>query len=71
MGYLSVIQRAGGHIVADTCIDVPPCWGPYYGKTGVTDSPKCAYYHQINKTDFMIRPLAEAIEAAIKGEVTT
>ena len=71
MGYLSVIQRAGGHIIADTCIDVPPCWGPYYGKTGVTDSPKCAYYHQINKTDFMIRPLTEAIEAAIKGEVTT
>lgn len=71
MGYLDIIQRAGGHVVADTCIDVPPCWGPIYGATGVTDSPKCAYYHQINKTDFMIRPLAEAIEAAIKGEVTT
>ena len=71
MGYLYVIERAGGHVIADTCIDVPPCWGPYYGATGVTDSPKCAYYHQINKTDFMIRPLREAIEAAIKGEVTT
>ena len=69
MGYLSIIRRAGGHIVADTCIDVPPCWRPYYGKTGVTDSPKCAYYHQINKTKFMIRPLAEAVQAALKGQV--
>lgn len=69
MGYLSIIQRAGGHIIADTCIDVPPCWQPYYGKTGVTDSPKCAYYNEIRKIKFMIRPLAEAVEAALRGEV--
>lgn len=70
MGYLSIIQRAGGHVVADTCIDVPPCWGPIYGKTGVTDSPKCAYYHELNRTMFRIRPLAQAVEAALIGEVT-
>lgn len=70
MGYLSIIQRAGGHVVADTCIDVPPCWGPIYGKTGVTDSPKCAYYHELNHTVFRIRPLAQAVEAALIGEVT-
>ncbi|MFA4966014.1 MAG: aconitase X catalytic domain-containing protein, partial [Thermoleophilia bacterium] len=69
MGYLSIIQRAGGNVVADTCIDVPPCWGPIYGKTGVTDSPKCAYYHELNHTMFRIRPLAQAIEAALIGEV--
>ena len=69
MGYLSIIQRAGGHVVAGTCIDVPPCWGPIYGKTGVTDSPKCAYYHELNRTVFRIRPLKQAVEAALVGEV--
>ncbi len=69
MGYLQTIQRAGGHIVADTCIDVPPCWQPYYGRTGVTDSPKCAYYNEIRKIKFIIRPLKECVEAAIRGEV--
>lgn len=68
-GYLDVIQRAGGHIVADTCIDVPPCWKPYYGAVGVTDSPKCAYYNEIRGIKFIIRPLEESIEAAILGEV--
>lgn len=70
MGYLQIIQRAGGHIITDTCIDVPPCWQPYYGKTGVTDSPKCAYYNEIRNIKFLIRPLEECIEAAIKGEVS-
>ncbi|MDW7660500.1 MAG: aconitase X catalytic domain-containing protein [Bacillota bacterium] len=69
MGYLDIIQRAGGHIVSDTCIDVPPCWQPYYGKVGVTDSPKCAYYNEIRDIKFIIRPLEEAVEAAIQGEV--
>lgn len=69
MGFLDIIQRAGGHIVADTCIDVPPCWQPYYGSVGVTDSPKCAYYNEIRGIKFIIRPIEEAIEAAIIGEV--
>lgn len=69
MGFLDDITRAGGHIIADTCIDVPPCWWPYYGKTAVTDSPKCAYYNEIRKIDFKIRPLEQAIQSAIEGEV--
>ncbi len=68
-GYLDIIQRAGGHVISDTCIDVPPCWYPYYGKTGVTDSPKCSYYYEIRKTNFIIRPLEESVEAALRGEV--
>ena len=69
MGYLDSIERAGGHIVSDTCIDVPPCWRPYYGSVGVTDSPKCAYYNEIRGIKFIIRPLEEAVEAAIIGKV--
>jgi hypothetical protein len=49
---------------------VPPCWWPYYGKSGVTDSPKCAYYNEIRNIEFKIRPLEKAIEAAVAGEVT-
>ena len=69
MGYLAVIQRAGGHVVADTCIDVPPCWKPYYGSSGVTDSPKCAYYNEMRDIKFIIRPIEECVEAALAGEV--
>lgn len=69
MGYLDIIERAGGHIVSDTCIDVPPCWRPYYGSVGVTDSPKCAYYNEMRGIKFIIRPLEEAVEAALKGKV--
>ncbi len=69
MGYGAIIARAGGHIVSDTCIDVPPCWQPYYHGVGVTDSPKCAYYNEIRDIEFIIRPIEEAVEAAICGEV--
>lgn len=69
MGLLNIIQRAGGHIITDTCIDVPPCWQPYYGGVGVTDSPKCMYYNEMRDIEFIVRPLEESIEAAIKGEV--
>ncbi|SFH40057.1 predicted aconitase subunit 1 [Desulfotomaculum arcticum] len=68
MGYLGIINRAGGHIVEDTCID-QPCWQFLYGKKGVTDSPKCAYYTERRNMDFVIRSISECIEAAIKGEV--
>jgi predicted aconitase len=69
MGYLDIIVRAGGHVVSDTCIDVPPCWWPLYGKEGVTDSPKCAYYNEARGIRFRIRPLEECVEAAVAGEV--
>ena len=69
MGYLDIIQRAGGNMIDSTCIDVPPCWQPYYGKTGITDSPKCAYYNEIRNIKFIIRPLEECVDAAIRGEV--
>lgn len=69
MGYLDSIQRAGGHILTDTCIDVPPCWQPYYGKVGVTNSPKNMYYNEMRDIEFIIRPIKETIKAAIKGRV--
>ena len=64
-GYLSEIERAGGHVVADTCID-EPCWHPYKDKTGATDSPKCAYYRRFKEA--VITRLKDCVEAAVKGE---
>ena len=34
MGYLATIQRAGGHVIPDTCMDVPGCWDIYYDRPG-------------------------------------
>ncbi|MFX4262159.1 aconitase X catalytic domain-containing protein [Pelotomaculum propionicicum] len=67
MGYLEIIEQAGGHIVDDTCID-QPCWRHLYGKRGVTDSPKCAYYAKRRNMEFVIRRLADCVEAAVRGE---
>jgi cis-L-3-hydroxyproline dehydratase len=69
MGYMSVIRRAGGHVVADTCMDIPGCWDIYYNRPGVTESPKCAFYCQLYGQRYAVRPLAQAVEAALTGEV--
>jgi len=68
MGYLEIINKAGGHIVEDTCVD-QPCWHHLNGKKGVTDSPKCAYYTKRRGMEFVIRSISECVEAAVKGEV--
>lgn len=68
MGFLDIIRRAGGHVVEDTCID-QPCWRHLYGKKGVTESPKCAYYTKRRNMGFVVRSLRQCVEAAIKGEV--
>jgi hypothetical protein len=69
MGYLSVIHRAGGHVIADTCMDLPGCWDIYYDRPGVTESQKCAFYCQVYGQRFAVRPLAQAVQAALAGEV--
>jgi hypothetical protein len=69
MGYLATIRRAGGHVLPDTCMDVPGCWDIYYGRPGVTESQKCAFYCQVYGQEYAVRPLMQAVEAAIAGEV--
>lgn len=44
-GYVALIEESGAHVVVDTCIDMF-CWNNLKGKTGMTDSPKCAYYRR-------------------------
>lgn len=68
MGLLAIIEKAGGHIVADTCID-QPCWRHLAGKVGATDSPKCAYYTKRRDMSFIIRSLRDCVEAGLKGSL--
>lgn len=68
MGLLETLQAAGGDIVDDTCMD-QPCWEFLYGKKGVTDSPKCAYYTKRRNMQFVIREVEECIEACMRGEI--
>jgi predicted aconitase len=68
MGLWDVIENAGGHIVDSTCID-QPCWRHLAGKTGATDSPKCAYYTRRRDMRLIIRSLRECVEGALRGSI--
>jgi predicted aconitase len=62
-GYVKTIEKAGGHVVVDTCID-EPCWIAYKEKVGMTDSPKCAYYRRFK--DVRVASLQDCVEAAVQ-----
>lgn len=68
MGITEILEAAGAAIIPDTCPD-QPCWKHLYGKVGVTESPKCAYYPKRRGMEFVIRDLDSCIEAALTGEV--
>ena len=65
IGYVDIIEKAGGHVVVDTCID-EPCWIVYKDKVGMTDSPKCAYYRRFKEA--IVARLKDCVDAAVKGE---
>jgi predicted aconitase len=65
MGCVDTIEKAGGCVVVDTCID-EPCWTVYKDKVGLTDSPKCAYYRRFR--DVVVAGLKDCVEAAVKGK---
>lgn len=65
IGYTKTIEHAGGRLVVDTCID-EPCWAAFKEKTGMTDSPKGAYYRRFK--DVAVARLGECVDAAIKGK---
>jgi len=64
-GYVDAIEKAGGHVVVDTCID-EPCWIAYRDKIGMTDSPKCAYYRRFKEV--RVARLEDCVKAAVRGE---
>ena len=68
MGIKKVLTDAGADLIPDTCPD-QPVWHYLIGKTGVTESPKCAYYPRRRGIRFILRNLDACIEAALTGEV--
>jgi hypothetical protein len=64
-GCIDIIERAGGHVIVDTCID-EPCWIVYKDKVGMTDSPKCAYYRRFKEA--RVERLQDCVETAIRGK---
>ncbi len=62
-GFVHIIEKAGGHVVVDTCID-EPCWVAYRDKVGMTDSPKCSYYRRFKEV--RVDRLRECVETAVK-----
>ncbi len=65
MGIVDTIEKAGGQVVVDTCID-EPCWTVYRDKVGMTDSPKCAYYRRFK--DVVVAGLEDCVKSAVKGK---
>jgi len=61
-GYTGTIEKAGGHVVVDTCID-EPCWIAYKQRVGMTDSPKGAYYRRFKEV--RLARLRDCVEAAV------
>ena len=61
-GYTDTIEKAGGHVVVDTCID-EPCWIAYKQKVGMTDSPKGAYYRRFKEV--RLARLKDCVKAAV------
>jgi hypothetical protein len=67
VGYLQIINKAGGHIISATCSD-QICWEHLYrGKVGLTDSPKAVYYNFPRGIHFVLRRRSKCIQAALEG----
>jgi len=66
-GYMEIINKAGGHIMAGTCPDMSCWYRRYSGKIGITDSPKAAYYTPRRGINFIIKRMQECIEAVLEG----
>jgi hypothetical protein len=60
-GYVQNIEESGAHVVVDTCIDMF-CWNHLRRKTGMTDSPKCAYYRRFGPVK--VGSMEECVAAA-------
>lgn len=61
------LKEKNVQMIADTCIDESPVWGFLAGKTGLSDSPKCAYYMASFKVSIQVMSMEECLHHAIKG----
>ena len=66
MGLTKNIEEAGGIVVDQTCVD-QPCWSHLKGKSGLTDSPKCAYYTKTRGMEFIVKDIKTCVNTALQG----
>lgn len=66
-GLDALLERCGARLIADTCVDESAVWGYLAGKTGATDSPKCAYYMRAFGVQFAVSRIEDCIRWAEKG----
>jgi predicted aconitase len=62
-GFVSVIEESGARVITDTCIDMF-CWNHLREKTGMTDSPKCAYYRRFGPV--RVGTMEECVAAGVE-----
>jgi len=65
MGLLQTLEAAGCHVIEDTCVDQKACWGGLAGQTGMTDSPKCAYYTKTFGLNMQVADLSTCLRDAV------
>ena len=65
MGFTEVIEKAGGHIVADTCMVVSPIEDMGYKTTGVNSGKAANYLPGFCKQQVVFAPLNELIEGQL------
>ena len=67
LGVYDELKRKNVQMIADTCIDESPVWGFLSGKTGLSDSPKCAYYMASFQAHINVMSTECCLEHAVKG----
>jgi predicted aconitase len=65
MGYSDIIEKAGGHIVADTCMVVSPIEDMGYKTTGVNSGKAGNYLPGFCKQNVCFANLDKLLEAAL------
>lgn len=66
-GIYDELKEKNVQIIADTCIDESPVWGFLTGKTGLSDSPKCAYYMASFKVQVQVMSVDDCLSRATEG----
>ncbi len=62
-GYLQTIENSGARLITDTCVDIF-VFNHLKGRTGMTDSPKCAYYRRFGNV--RVGNVEECVASAVQ-----
>jgi len=65
MGYTNIIEKAGGHIVADTCMVVSPIENMGFNVTGVNSGKAANYLPGFCKQKVVFANIDKLVEATL------